>query len=60
MTEDEFKTRYKRSFLEAYHSAVSIEPNVATIPGIQELLTTAEDRATIAWKQYLKDTGHKE
>ena len=60
MTEDEFKTRYKRSFLEAYHSAVSVEPDFATIPGIQELLTTAEERATIAWKQYLKDTGHKE
>ena len=57
MTEDEFKARYKRSFLEAYHSAVSVEPDFATIPGIQELLTTAEQRATIAWKQYLKDTG---
>ena len=57
MTEDEFKTRYKRSFLEAYRSAVSVEPDVATVPGVAELLTIAEQRAAIAWQQYLKDTG---
>lgn len=55
MTEEEFKTQYKRAFLEAYRSAVSAEPDFATIPGVAELLTTAEERATIAWKQYLKE-----
>ena len=57
MTEDEFKTTYKKSFLEAYKSAVSTGRWFSPVPDVTELLTIAEQRATIAWQQYLKDTG---
>ena len=57
MTEEEFKTTYKRAFLESYRTVVGFRRWFGTTPNQQELLTIAEQRATIAWKQYLKDTG---
>ena len=56
MTEEEFRARYKKSFLDAFTAAVNIDAEFTKVPGIAELLTTIDERATIAWKQYQKET----
>ena len=57
MTEDQFKTTYKKSFLEAYKSAVSTGRWFSPVPDVTELLAMANERADLAWQEYLKDTG---
>ena len=57
MTEQEFRARYKQGFFAAYRSAVSADVDFGTVPEVKDLLAKAEEHATIAWKQYLKDTG---
>ena len=59
MTEDEFKTRYKKGFLEAYKSAVSVYLEFGRIPGVQELLANADAHADRAWIEYLKDINER-
>ena len=60
MTEEEFRARYKKSFLESYRASLNSMVNFgevpSTEPSIAELLTTIDERATIAWKQYQKET----
>ena len=57
MTEDDFKNNYKKSFLEAYKSAVSTGRWFSPVPDVPELLVMANERADLAWQEYLKDTG---
>ena len=57
MTEDDFKNNYKKSFLEAYKSAVSTGRWFSPVPNATELLAMANERADLAWQQYLKDIG---
>lgn len=59
MTEEEFKSLYKKSFLEAYKSAVSIDADFGKIPSVQELLAKANDHANRAWIEYLKDINER-
>ena len=58
MTEEEFKTNYIKSFLEAYRSVVGFKefyfPN--PLSKKEELLQLAKDKAEIAWKEH-KDTA---
>lgn len=60
MTEQEFKTAYKRAFLESYRTVVGFRRWFGTTPSESELLSIADDRATTAWKQYLKEQGREE
>ena len=59
MTEAEFRARFKTSFLEAYQTSLRGMVDFGEVTPIDELLTTINERATIAWKQYLKDTGNQ-
>ena len=57
MTEEEFKTNYVKSFLEAYKSVVGFKefyfPKVPST--VEELRATADKRAEAAWQNYLKE-----
>lgn len=57
MTEEEFKTSYVKSFLEAYKTVVGFkEFYFPTVPSsIEELRKTADSKAQAAWQNYLKE-----
>lgn len=59
MTEEEFKAKYIKSFLQAYKTVVGFEEfYFATVPKeVEELFNLAKEKAEIAWKQYVKDTA---
>lgn len=59
MTEQDFKTTYIKSFLASYKSAVEVRPWFGQSHTREELLEIAENRAIIAWQEYLKENPNE-
>lgn len=55
MTEEEFKSRYKASFLSAYVSLLENGLRTQDVVALDKFLKAADERAHQAWLEYIKD-----